>query len=58
MKQNQLPQLIVSLLETIEDRSVPQFQKDLAAATLERINNACNMGLMKYNQTNLQRKRG
>lgn len=58
-KKNQIPQMVVNLIETLTDPGLPQFQKDLAAATLERIQSACNLSLLQYNNNKVQvRKRG
>lgn len=58
-KKNQLPPMVVNLIESLTDPGLPKFQKDLAAATLERINSACNIALASYNSRREDiRKRG
>lgn len=58
-KKNQLPPMVVNLIEALTDPGLPTFQKELAAATLERINSACTIALSNYNQNRVQiRKRG
>lgn len=50
-KKNKIPQIVVNMIETLTDPSMPTFQKELAAATLERISLACNEALVDYNET-------
>lgn len=59
-KKNQLPPIVVNLIETLTDPGLPMFQKELAAATLERINSACITALSEYNMVKAKvgRKRG